>query len=301
MIFNRQTLKLVVLAASLGVISGQSFAAGIEWSDTYLNIRNYWGNTEPGFEGTVPELAGNISYANGWTYGSNFVSLDFENIGKPDGAVCCQGAPGGKGTSASFESYNVFRTTLSGNKISGTKNFAFGPVSDVGLELGGDVATQDDQLGIYKRYIIVGPQFSFALPKGFWTATIAVAHEWTTNSFQANNSVSFNTTYAIESAWLYPFNIGPVPLRFEGFLDFIGPKGTGGSGGFYHNAEFLLHPKLMVDVGDLIGYAPNKFVAGVGYEYWMNKFGTTPHGLANQGTPGGSQQNAIFIEAGYHF
>jgi hypothetical protein len=66
--------------------SVMSYASGIDYSDTYLNYRYLFSNQQPGAQGSVPYMAGNISYANGWTYGSNFVSLDFEDTGNKDGA-----------------------------------------------------------------------------------------------------------------------------------------------------------------------------------------------------------------------
>src|SRR6266567_455443 len=119
---------LAALAASTALAGPAS--AEIFWSDTYLSVRHLWQDKQPGYAGNVAETAGNIAYANGWTYGSNFASLDLENFGHQDPA----NSAFGKGKSDSFEFYGVFRTVLSGNKISGTKNFAFGPFSDVGLE-----------------------------------------------------------------------------------------------------------------------------------------------------------------------
>ena len=74
----------------------------------------------------------------------------------------------------------------------------------------------------------------------------------------------------------------------------ISPKGSGATGDPRHGTEILLHPKLLVDVGKLVGLQPHKLEAGVGYEYWHNKFGNTPP------IPG-TEQNSVFVEAGYHF
>ena len=269
-----------------------SLAWGIEYQDTYVSIRGLWQDKQPGYAGNVQEIAGNISYANGWTYGSNFVSLDLEDFSKPDYANSVTG----HATSNSFEFYGVFRTVLSGNKITGSHMFSFGPIRDIGLEIGGDIDTQDDQFASYKRLVIVGPQFAFNLPKGFLNLTIGLSHEWNTNAYLPNgNSTNFDTTYEFEVAWAYPFNLGPVPLNFTGFGNFIGPKGRGATGDFYHRVEILMHPKLMVDVGSLIGYTPKKLEAGIGYEYWHNKFGNVPEHLP------GTEQNAVFFEIGYHF
>lgn len=277
--------------ACAAMVPGQARAWGIEYQDTYVSVRGLWQDKQPGYSSDVQEIAGNISYANGWTYGSNFVSLDLEDFSKPDYANSVTG----HATSNSFELYSVFRTVLSGNKVTHSNLFRFGPIRDIGFELGGDIDTQDDQFASYKRLIIAGPQFAINLPKGFWNITVGISKEWNTNAYLPNgNSTSYDPTWEIETAWAYPFNLGPVPLNFTGFANFIGPKGRGATGDAYHRIEILLHPKLMVDVGSLIGYTPKKLEAGIGYEYWHNKFGNTPP------LPG-TEQNAVFFEAGYHF
>ncbi len=287
--------KTIAVAAGFTVVAlapSKSFAWGIEFQDTYLSLRYLPEDKQPGYQKNANEVAGNIAYANGWTYGSNFVSLDFEDFGHQDLANSVVG----KANSNSFELYAVFRTVLSGNKISGTKLFSFGPIRDVGLELGLDIDTQNDQFASYKRLIIAGPQFSINLPRGFWTITLGLSHEWNTDAFVTNgNGTNFNPTYEIETAWSYPFALGPVPLNFTGFANLIGPKGSGATGDFYHRVEILVHPKLLVDVGALTGYAPRKIEAGVGYEYWHNKFGDVPQYVS------GTEQNSVFVEVGYHF
>ena len=285
-----------ISAASLALMGAlllpdYSFALDIEFQDTYLSIRGLWQDKQPGYSQDTQEIAGNISYANSYTYGSNFVSLDLEDFSKPDYANSVTG----NATSHSFEFYGVFRTVLSGNKITKSHNFSFGPIRDVGLVIGGDIDTQNDQFASYKRFIIAGPQFAFNLPKGFFNITVGVSKEWNTNAYLPNgNSTSYDPTWDVETAWAYPFNLGPVPLNFTGFANVIGPKGSGATGDLKHRIEILLHPKLMVDVGALIGFKPQKFEAGVGYEYWHNKFGNVPP------LPG-TEQNAVFLEAGYHF
>jgi hypothetical protein len=285
--------RCLAAAVLLSAAAAAPASAEIYFSDTYLSVRHLWTDTQPGYEGTVPFTAGNIAYANGWTYGSNFVSLDFEDIGHQDGANCVFSCA--RATSNSFELYAVFRTVLSGNKISGTSNFSFGPIKDIGLEIGGDIDTQDDQFASYKRLIVVGPQFTINVPKGFWTISVHLSHEWNTDAYATNNSTNFDIAPEFETAWLFPFNVGPVPLKFTGFANVIGPKGRGEPGIPQTGTEVLLHPKLMVDVGALVGGKPNTFDAGVGYEYWYNKFGDQAKYLS------GTEQHAVFVEAGYHF
>ena len=291
---RRFGVVLATMLSASGLVATPAIAQTIQWSDTYLSVRGLLQDKQPGSPGETKEVAGNISYANGWTYGSNFVSLDFENFSHQDPANQTGFAPGARATADSFELYSVFRTVLSGNKIFNTNAFTFGPIKDVGLEFGLDIDTQDDQFASYKRLITFGPQFLVNMPKGFWSLSFHLAHEWNTDAYLANNSTSYDVTGEFETAWDYPFNIGPVPLKFEGFMNVVAPKGKGGTGDTYHRVEILVHPKLMVDVGQMIGWLPNKIDAGVGFEYWHNKFGNT------RPLPS-TEQDAFFVEVGYHF
>jgi len=288
---------------AIALVAGGVFGAGTAWAgnfpsiefqDFYLSYRYVPNNTQPGDDDghAIPANEVNLSYVNGWTYGANFFSLDFEQFSKGDPSISISNQP----DLGSSEFYGVFRTTFSGDKIFGGNKFAFGPVADVGLRLGGDYDVQNDSFGSYKRLVVAGPQFDFAMPAGFWNVAIEVSHEWDTNGFAQNGpSTSFSPTAELESAWMYPFSIGPVDAQFTGFANVIGPKGKGYPGDFYHKAEILLHPKVLFDVGKLVGYTPGKLMAGVGYEYWFNKFGSTKPPLP------GTQEHTVFFEVGYNF
>lgn len=289
---NRLGLATAMVLAAVTAFSSKSYAWGIEFQDTYLSIRYLPEDKQPGNEKDVNFVAGNIAYANGWTYGSNFVSLDLEDIGRGD----LSNSVTNHANSNSFEFYGVFRSTLSGNKIFGGNQFSFGPIRDVGLTIGLDLDTQNDQFASYKRLITFGPQFSINLPRGFWNITTGLSHEWNTDAYLPNgNGTNFETTWTIENAWAFPFAVGPLPLNFTGFANIVGPKGRGANGDFYHKVEILVHPKLMLDVGTLIGYAPKKLEAGVGFEYWHHKFGDVKPYV------NGTEQRSVFVEVGYHF
>jgi hypothetical protein len=290
----RSVVGACVFSAGAAISQTQAQAAGL-WDDFYLSYRYVPDNVQPGTDNghAVPESALNLSYANAWAYGSNFFSLDLEGFSKNDPSVSVAGSP----NLGSSEFYGVFRTTLSGNKISGTKDFAFGPFSDVGLRLGGDYDVQNDSFGSYKRLLVAGPQFDIAVPKGYWFVALELSHEWDTNGYiDPGPATSFDATWYIESAWLFPFDLGPVPLDFTGYLDVIGPKGRGYVGGPETGVEVLFHPKLLVDVTKLAHLPlPGRLMAGVGYEFWYNKFGNQAQYYA------GTKESSAFLEVGYHF
>jgi nucleoside-specific outer membrane channel protein Tsx len=280
--------RLVAVAIAATLVGGTAHA--FEWSDTTIGYR--WGPNfkEPGVDGgrDVPKNIFNVSHADGYKYGTNFFSIDVLLSPDWDPAV-----GNGNMRPGALEFYGVFRTVLSGNKISGTKAYSFGPVADVGLEIGADFNSKNTTFASEKKLLVVGPQFAIALPKGFWTLGFHAAHEWNYNGI-VSRPVDFDWTFEFETAWAYPFALGPVPVTFEGFLNVVAPKGKDGFGADTQT-ELLAHPKLMVDVGKMVADVPQKFEMGVGFEYWLNKFGNDHNKVV------GSEAKTVFIEADYHF
>ncbi|PKU26640.1 hypothetical protein [Telmatospirillum siberiense] len=289
-----------LLAICAGMAAAPAHASDFLWTDTYLSYRYLWQDKQPGTYKDVQEHAVNLSHADEWDYGANFFSLDVEQFTRQDAtnyAFASDYQNGGTKSTGSGEFYGLFRSSFSGNKISGTKVFAFGPIKDVSLEIGADWCTQNDAFASNKKMIVAGPQFSIALPKGFWDISIHMAHEWNTNGYHDNGQAdNFDAVPEFETSWLYPITIGPVPMKFTGYANLIGPKGKGTSNDAGHTTEFLAHPKLMFDVGAMAGGKPGKVDAGIGYEYWLNKFGT--RSSASVPNP---VQRAVFFEVGYHF
>lgn len=296
-------LKKIVpalLALSAGMAVTPSQASDFLWSDTYLSYRYLWQDKQPGTFKDVHENAVNLSHADGWAYGSNFFSLDVEQFTRQDATNVAGNFDmnGESKSTGSGEFYGLFRSTFSGNKIFNTKAFSFGPLSDIGLQIGADWCTQNDTFASNKKMIVLGPEFSFDLPNhGFFNVAIHMAHEWNTNSYHSEGRAdNFDAVPEFETSWAAPFNLGPVPLNFTGYANVIGPKGHGTSDDVGHGTEVLAHPKLMVDAGALLGLAPHKIDTGVGYEYWLHKFGS----ISTASVPMPIQR-AVFFEVGYHF
>jgi hypothetical protein len=95
--------------------------------------------------------------------------------------------------------------------------------------------------------------------------------EWNYNGI-VSKSVSFNPAFESETAWSFPIDLGPTTMKFNGFFNFVSPKGKDGFGNDT-KFEILTRPELMFDIGQLAGGPKNKFELGVAYEYWLNKFG----------------------------
>ena len=146
-----------------------------------------------------------MSHADGWKYGQNFFSFDVEEFSHDIPTTL----PSGQTLVQEFRVrriYGLFRSTFSGNKIFATKSFAFSPIiKDIGLEIGADWCTQNDQFASHKKLLVVGPQFSLDVPKGFFDVSIHAAHEWNSNGYLSNgDSTNFDLVPELEMAWLLP-------------------------------------------------------------------------------------------------
>ena len=117
--------------------------------------------------------------------------------------------------------------------------------------------------------LVVGPTLKFAVPKGFLDFSVLYAHETNHNAFKpaGQKDVTFNDYTIYNLTWGLPFNVGTVPMKFQGFGNYITPKGLGTTD------ETLIRSSLMVDVGQLAFNKENTVWVGVGYEHWHNKFG----------------------------
>jgi hypothetical protein len=246
-----------------------------------------------------------ITHVDGFKYGTNFINVDILKSGSNDPAA-------GTTNVGATELYAVLRNVMSGNKISGTNNFSWGPINDIGWETGVDLETKNTAFAPEKRLIVFGPQFQLAVPDflggkdSFFNLSLHGAHEWNNNGFShctgggvcgpPGGSVDFAPTFEMETAYdfLMPFSFMGYKVKFKGFANLVAPKGKTGFG-TETKTEILVHPKLMVDFGEVIPGNKDRLEAGIGFEYWYNKFGND-HNI----TPGSIQMTPLF-QVSYKF
>jgi hypothetical protein len=274
-------IALLTFVASLAVAAPSTHAA--EWSDTSIH---YWYGTdfrEPANPEKIAKQIVSFEHVSGYKYGSNFFNIDFLFSDSKDNLQGLKAVP----TTGAAEVYAVYRHTLSYSKISGNK-VTFGPFRDFGLQLGADANTKNNAFASKKFMPIGGLTVSFDVP-GFLDVGVLVDKEWNVNGI-TGTTVTFDPSLTVSAAWGIPVY---GPLKFEGFANVITPKGKDGFGAATVT-EVLVHPKLMVDVATFWG---GKGVqAGVGYQYWLNKFGNDH----SKDTSGGSYEKAFFVEAAVH-
>jgi hypothetical protein len=283
------SLSGVAFAADLGSDGGYKddpAPAPSYYSDTSISYRYGTKFKEPGVNNgnDIEKNILNIDHFNTDKWGSNFVDIDvlFSSDADPVNGNASQGAT---------EIYAVLRRDWSFSKITGigVSNWL---IRDYDLHMGGDFNTKNDPFSSEKKLLVLGPQIEFNVPVGFLNVAFDVSHEWNHNGIVNNpafgnipgqSNISFDPAFEIEAAWAFPFEVYGAALTFKGFFNYIAPKGKDGFGN-QMKGEILTRPELMLDVGNFWG-KKGQFEVGVGYEYWLNKFGTdhetTEGALAN--------------------
>jgi nucleoside-specific outer membrane channel protein Tsx len=271
-----------LLAAGLVAVSGAASAA--DFSDTYIGYRYGSGYTEPSISGDVPKHIFMLGHFSVYKYGTNFFNLDILKSIENDPA-----APSRTNTNQAQELYVAYRHALSLSKTTGSK-ITFGPVRDVSITAGFDAGTKNTSFAPRPFKLLLGPTLNIGLPAGFLDLSLLM-YEETNNNGIVGREVDFDTTWQLGAVWGVPFTLG-VPAIFKGFLSITGPKGKDGFG-VETETETLLRASVQWDIGTLAGLNKGTVFAGVGYEYWKNKFGNPP------GT--GTKTSTPTLHAEWHF
>ncbi|HEY4079308.1 MAG TPA: hypothetical protein VGM81_01315 [Burkholderiaceae bacterium] len=232
------------------------------WNDTFVGARYSSNFRFPGSAEKVTQKIGSLTTIGGFKYGNYVFNVDYL---VSDGAN-----PEAGGTKGAQETYSVGHVEFTAGKTLG-HTLGFGPVRDVGLTAGYEFGSKNDAFDQRARMLMVGPTLEFAVPRGFWVLTAGWRTEKNYNGI-VHADLDYKTAWHVESAWMIPFNLGPAPVVFKGFVAITGPKGTDG----FHvqtKTETLSRSSLLFDVGALAG-SPRTVYIGPGYEYWKNMFGT---------------------------
>ncbi|MGO1247184.1 MAG: outer membrane protein OmpK [Oceanisphaera sp.] len=262
----KQMSKRILTVSALAMAVAAPSVSAANWSDTFVGYRYGTQFTEPTIDKKVKKHVLSLTHASGYDYGQNFFNVDLLQSDSNDPAAGDEGNDGDKGA---FEAYVTYRHQLHLGKIFNT-DLSFGPVKEVGLTAGFDLNTKNTTFAPRKQMLVVGPTLKFDVPKGFVDFSVLYAHERNHKNIPAinvNEDVTFNDYTIYNLTWGVPFDLGPVPMKFQGFGNYITPKGLG------MTDETLVRTNLMVDVGQLAFNKSNTVWAGVGYEYWRNKFG----------------------------
>lgn len=239
---------LLALGATLGPAATYAGSANFATTNIqYLYGTNYADfNPNGGFSHSDEASIITIEHFNVWKYGDNFLFVDIIN---PTG----EGDAFGTTTESNASFYAEISPRLSIGKIFFDRELSAGMVKDLlftsTLEIPESPVEQTWLYGLAADLILPGFQF------------------FQFNWYIRNNQTSgVDTGQQVTLVWAAPFKLGPVPMMFEGFFDY-----AWGEDPLQDN--IITAPRLLVDVGELMGVGGGKLQAGVEYQIWRNKFG----------------------------
>ena len=251
----------------------------------------------------TPKYIFGLTHFDVWQYGTNFFNVELLQSTRhdPPAPSTPYYLTGAVGTGAT-EVYGLYRGTISGNSVTGSKVFAIGGiVKDLSLGFGVDANTKNTSFASEKKFVVVGPRIDFDVP-GVLGVQFNLAHEWNYNGI-VQKSVSFRVGAEIEVVYAQPLTFTGLPLSIAGFTNFVFPKGRDGFGN-YTKTEINSETKLVLDIGQVVAGRKGLVDLYVGYKYWLNKFGndsqlrnnTYPYQLAAPG----SVESTVFAGIAWH-
>ncbi|WP_018610073.1 hypothetical protein, partial [Uliginosibacterium gangwonense] len=211
-----KTPLFVALATALCSMSVQA----ADWSDTSISYRYGAHFREPANPSDISKDIVALTHVSGFKYGSNFFNVDLLRSDSKD--------PASNGGGGAQEVYVVYSNQLHLSKITGQK-YAMGPISDFALSTGFDFSSKDDAFAARVRKFMIGPTVKFGGSLGWADLSVLYYKEKNHNGI-VGTSVDFSSTYRIAAAWGTNFDLGPVPLQFNGFATYTGSKGRDGFG-----------------------------------------------------------------------
>jgi len=249
-----KTVSRFTAIAAVLLASSSAFAA--DWSSNSVTYAYVPDQSEPGVLGKVSKNIMTFTHVSGDKLGSNLFNIDLLKSSSNDFAS-------GNGGVGAQEWYGFFQRKFSLNAMTGNTT-GYGIAKDLSLTARVDAGAKNTQFAPAPRKLQLGVSAAMPVSAGFWDIGVAAYKENNHNGF-AQKNVSFDVAPALNSAWAIPVaGLG----TFGGFASIVGPKGKDGDGN-QTATESLIRATFMFDVmGPKSG-----LTAGVGVEYWNNKFG----------------------------
>lgn len=250
-------LQPTVIAA---VLLGCSCVMAADFSSNSVGYRYAPSQSEPGVSDSVSKNILTFTHFSIDKLGTNFFTIDLLKSNSADPA-------NGGGTGAQ-EWYGFYQRNFSLSAMTGNKS-GYGYAKDLSLTARVDAGAKNTTFAPSPRKLRLGMTASMPVTAGFWDVGFAAYKESNHNGIvfpgKVGNSVSFKVAPVLDTAWAIPVSdVG----TFGGFVSIVGPKGKDGFGA-ETKTETLARATFMFNVmGPKSG-----LTAGVGVEYWNNKFG----------------------------
>lgn len=241
--------KTLALAVTLVTLVTPGVHAA-DWTDTTVGLRGSSRFVEPGIQPKVAKTIMNFTHVSGDKLGTNLFVIDLLASDSQDPA---HGGGGG-----AQEWYGFLQRSFSLNALAGRKGFGF--AKDLSLVARFDAGAKNTTFAPRPRKLRLGIGAALPVSAGFWDVGVQ-AYKETNHNGIVGTDVTFDVAPVLTTAWAIPAG----PGTFAGFADVIGEKGRDGFGA-QTKTEVLARATYLIKLG-------GGFEAGVGVEYWKNKFG----------------------------
>lgn len=243
------------LAALLCTLMAGTMAMAADWTSNSLGYRYAPSQSEPGVSDKVSKNVLTFTHVSGDATGSNLFNID---LLKSDNSDLNKG-----GAAGAQEWYGFYQRSQSISAMTGNKS-GYGFAKDLSLTARIDAGTKNTNFAPAPFKLRLGIKASMPVSAGFWDIGMS-AYKESNNNGIVGKSVSFDTAPELSTAWAIP--MGGVGT-FTGFGSIVGPKGKDGFGADT-KTETLIRASFMFNVAG----PKSGLTAGVGIEYWNNKFG----------------------------
>ena len=247
--------KIYICAALIASLAAPATVSAADWSSNSIGYRYVPDQSEPGVSDKVSKNIMSFTHVSGDKLGGNFFTIDLLKSGGND--------PANGGGQGAQEWYGFYQRSFSFNAMTGNKG-GYGLAKDLKLTARFDAGAKNTTFAPAPRKLRLGIAADMPVSAGFWDIGFGFMKESNYNGI-VGKSVSFKAAPALSTAFAIPaFGMG----AFTGFADIIGPKGKDGFG-VETKTETLARVAYMFDIA-----GPKSGVsAGIGIEYWNNKFG----------------------------
>ena len=194
-----------------------------------------------------------LQQASGWKYGDSFFFIDHLDDNGDDGFN-------------DREFYAEWYPTLSLGKLAG-RDFRLGPIADFSLVAGFN-ASGDGKVVKY----LPGLRASWNLPGFLFLNTDLTAYLDGNTGTAGGGPPATGNSFLFDVSWVFPFEAGSQSFAIAGHAEYIG-GGTDELGGEV-NPWILAQPQFTWDLGKAVWGSPHRILAGIEYQYWLNKLGT---------------------------
>lgn len=260
---------ILILAACLSSAMWSPAVRAADFSDTALAFRYGSNFTEPARPQDIGKNILTLTHVDNGRTGLHVLSLEGRYSDRAD--------PAKNSTGGATEYLFNYRYQLAAARVL-DQPLAFGPVGDMALMAGIDLTTKDTLFAPRKRAWVLGPVLKFDVP-GFLDLALLHYRERNHKGIPGtpHPDHSFEGTWMVNVMWGVPFRLGSTSAVFNGMFNRLGEKGKDFND-IPSVGETLLRINVMVDLGQTFGLGKKTLMAGVGYEWWKNKYGT-PAGI----------------------